>query len=475
MEFILAAKPGLRSISEWRFEPDTKFGPDAVGTTHCRAGNGSTCTRIRTRAASAGLTRPIRGEGAMQVVHSICCGLDVHKRTVVACLLTWAQGKTTKQLRTFGTTTAELRALADWLLDHECRETAIESTGVYWKPVFNVLEARGIGVLLANAQHIRNVPGRKTDLKDAEWIAQLLQLGLLSASFVPPKEIRELRELTRYRKTLIQQRANQSNRIQKLLETCNVKLASVATDILGASGRDMLEALAEGHSTPEQMADLARKRLRKKIPQLIPSLEGELSDTQRWLLKEELAEIDRLDQAIARLDNKIQELCRPFDELIQKLVEIPGVNRRIAEVIIAEIGIDMTRFPTAQHLASWSGMCPGNRESGGKRQSGKSRPGNKWLRGVLTEAGWAAGRTKATSLSALHQRIARRRGGKRASFAVGHHILRLAHLLLAHPEIRYADAGPDYYQNQQRHQLKTSLIRKLLALGVEVTIHDPAA
>ena len=411
----------------------------------------------------------------MHVVHSICCGLDVHKRTVVACLLIWAQGKTTKQLRTFGTTTPELKKLADWLVEHGCQETAIESTGVYWKPVFNVLETRGIGVLLANAQHIRNVPGRKTDLKDAEWIAQLLQLGLLSASFVPPKEIRELRELTRYRKTLIQQRANQCNRLQKLLETCNVKLASVATDILGVSGWDMLHALASGESDPKKLAELARGRLQKKIPQLIPALEGVLSDTQRWLLGEELREITRLEQAIARLDAKIEELCRPFEELIQKLIEIPGVNRCVAEVIIAEIGVDMSRFPTAEHLASWAGMCPGNRESAGKRQSGKSRPGNKWLRGVLSEAGWAAGRTKNSALSRLHQRIARRRGGKRASRAVGHQILRTAHLLLSHAETRYQDLGPDYDQGQQREQLKNSLLRRLRSLGFDVTAGEPAA
>jgi transposase len=411
----------------------------------------------------------------MHVVHSTCCGLDVHKRTVVACLLIWAQGKTTKQLRTFGTTTAELKTLADWLAEHGCRETAIESTGVYWKPVFNVLEARGIDVLLANAQHIHNVPGRKTDLKDAEWIAQLLQLGLLSASFVPPKEIRELRELSRYRKTLIQQRANQCNRLQKLLETCNVKLASVATDILGVSGRDMLHALARGESDPKKLAELARGRLQKKIPQLIPALEGVLSDTQRWLLGEELLEVTRLEQALARLDAKIEDLCRPFQQLIQKLIEIPGVNRRVAETIIAEIGVDMSRFPTPQHLASWAGMCPGNRESAGKRQSGKSRPGNKWLRGVLTEAGWAAGRTKNTALSALHQRIARRRGGKRASRAAGHRILCTAHLLLSHPQTSYHDPGPDYYQHQHRERLKNNLLHRLRALGLEVTVTDPAA
>lgn len=411
----------------------------------------------------------------MYVVHSICCGLDVHKRTVVACLLTWAQGKTTKELRTFGTTTGELRQLAQWLLASGCKEAAIESTGVYWKPVFNVLERAGIGVLLANARHIRNVPGRKTDLKDAEWIAQLLQLGLISGSFVPPQEIRELRELTRYRKTLIQQRANQCNRIQKLLETCNIKLASVATDVLGASGRKMLQALAEGTARPEEMAELARGRLRKKIPQLAPALDGVLSDTQRWLLSEELAEITRLEEAIGRLDEKIGELCRPFAHLIEKLCEIPGVNRRVAEVIIAEIGIDMSRFPTAAHLASWAGMCPGNHQSAGKRQSGKSRPGNKWLQGVLTEAGWAAGRTKNTDLQAMHRRIARRRGAKRATRAIGHHILCRVHLLLACPAITYHDPGPDYYQQQHHEQLKNHLLRKLAALGVKVTIEDPAA
>ena len=411
----------------------------------------------------------------MQVVHQVCCGLDVHKRTVVACLLIAAQGENTKQWRTFGTTTGDLRQLADWLEEHGCRQTAIESTGVYWKPVFNVLESRGIGVLLANAQHIRNVPGRKTDVKDAEWIAQLLQYGLLSASFVPPKEIRELRELTRYRKTLIQQRANQCNRIQKLLETCNIKLASVATDILGVSGREMLQALTEGDVAPEQLAQLARGRLRKKIPQLVSALEGVLSDTQRWLLGEELAEITRLEQAIGRLDVKVEELCRPFGPLLVKLREIPGISQRVAEVIVAEIGIDMSRFPTAAHLASWAGICPGNRQSAGKRQSGKSRPGNRWLRSVLTEAGWAAARTRDTALSALYQRIARRRGAKRACRAVGHHILARVHLLLSQPNLQYRDPGPDYYQQRHTEQLKQHLLRKLRELGVDVTLKDQVA
>jgi transposase len=411
----------------------------------------------------------------MKVVHSICCGLDVHKRTVVACLLIVAQGKPSKLVKTYGTTTQELRQLADWLEANGCRQTAIESTGVYWKPVFNMLESRGIEVLLANAQHIRNVPGRKTDVKDSEWIAELLQHGLLSASFVPPKEIRELRELTRYRKTLIQQRANQCNRIQKLLETCNIKLASVASDILGVSGRAMLQALVQGDVDPEQLAKLARGQLKKKIPQLVLALEGVLSPTQRWLLGEELAEITRLDEAVARLDVKVEELSRPFASLLKTLAKIPGISQRIAEVVVGEIGTDMSRFPTPGHLASWAGMCPGNRESAGKRQSGKSRAGNRWLRGVLTEAGWAAARTKGTALGSLYQRIARRRGAKRACRAVGHRILAQVHLLLALPVMEYHDPGPDYYQQRHKEELKQSLLRKLRDLGVEVTVNDDAA
>lgn len=411
----------------------------------------------------------------MRVLHQVCCGLDVHKKSVVACLLIVAQGKSAKQVQTFGTTTPELRQLADWLERHACHHTAIESTGVYWKPVFNMLESREIEVLLANAQHIRNVPGRKTDVKDAEWIAQLLQLGLLSPSFIPPKEIRELRELTRYRKTLIQQRANQCNRIQKLLETCNIKLASVASDILGVSGRQMLQALTQGEVNPEQLAKMARGQLRKKIPQLALALEGFLSETQRWLLAEELAEITRLDEAIARLDAKVEELCRPFAPSLTSLVQIPGVSQRIAEVIVSEIGTDMSRFPTAANLASWAGMCPGNRESAGKRQSGKSRPGNRWLRGVLTEAGWAAARTKGTALGSLYHRIHRRRGAKRACQAVGHRILTQAHLLLTLPVRNYCDPGPEYYQRRSNEQLKQHLLRKLRALGVEVTVTDSVA
>lgn len=406
----------------------------------------------------------------MEVLHSICCGLDVHKRTVVACLLFEAQGKLQKELRTFGTTTPELRELAQWLEQHGCQQAAIESTGVYWKPVFNMLERQGIEVLLANAKHMHNVPGRKTDMKDAEWIAQLLRHGLLKASFIPTPEIRELRELTRYRKKLIQLRADQCNRIQKLLETCNIKLASVASDILGASGREMLSALADGETDTKKLAEMARGRLKQKIPQLQPALDGILGATHRWLLREQLDEVERLDQAIARLDAKVEEVALPFARQIQRLRQIPGVNLRTAQVILAEIGADMSCFKTPEDLASWAGICPGAHQSGGKRLSGKTRKGNAWLNAALTEAGWAASRAKDTDLQALYRRLARRRGRKRACRAVGHHILRRAHVLLRDPDVLYQDAGATYFDAKQLEHQKTYYLRKLRELGINVTI-----
>jgi transposase len=389
---------------------------------------------------------------------------------VVACLLLEAQGKLQKELRTFGTTTPELRELAQWLAAHGCQQVAIESTGVYWKPVFNMLERQGIQVLLANAKHMRNVPGRKTDMKDAEWIAQLLRHGLLKASFIPTAEIRELRELTRYRKKLIQLRADQCNRIQKLLETCNIKLASVASDILGASGREMLNALAEGETDAKKLAQMARGRLKQKIPQLAPALEGMLSASQRWLLREQLDEIEHLDEAIARLDQKVEEVALPFDKQIQRLRKIPGVNLRNAQVILAEIGADMSCFKTSADLASWAGICPGAHQSGGKRLSGKSRKGNTWLNAALTEAGWAASRAKDTDLQALYRRLARRRGRNRACRAVGHHILLRVHVLLRDLNVLYEDAGANYYDAKHLEHQKTYYLRKLRELGVNITV-----
>jgi transposase len=412
----------------------------------------------------------------MRVVLDVGCGLDVHKRTVTACLLKrGARGKITREARTFITTTADLLALADWLTENHCQHVAMESTGVYWKPVYNLLEGVCQQVLVVNAAHIKNVPGRKTDVKDAEWIADLLVHGLLSGSFVPPRATRELRELTRYRKRLIQSRADESNRIQKLLEGGNIKLASVATDVLGASGRAMLEALVAGETDASQMAQLAKGRLRKKIPELQQALCGLLSQTQRWLLGEQLEQIHQLDQAITRLDAKIEVLLRPFGDTIDRLQEIPGVSRRVAEVLLAEVGTDMKQFPSARHLASWAGMCPGQRESAGKRQSGRTRKGDPWLRATLVEAAWAASRTKQTYLGARYRNLARRRGTKRACMAVGHSILKIAYHLLANSEVRYVDLGDHYLDLYQRDRLKHDLIRRLNSLGVKVTIEEEAA
>ena len=417
----------------------------------------------------------------LPVVLPICCGLDVHKRTVTACLLKLsASGQAVKVQRDFGTSTPQLRQLADWLRQEGCQHVALESTGVYWKPVYNLLEGVCAEVLLVNAQHVKNVPGRKTDKVDAAWIATLLQHGLLRGSFIPPQEIRDLRDLTRYRSTLVRERAAECNRLQKLLENGNIKLASVATDVLGKSGQAMLQALVAGQDDPEQLADLARGRLRAKIPALTEALQGLLRDSQRWLLGEQLRRVADLDEAIARLEAKIGEQTRPFEALLQLLDQIPGVNRRIAEIIIAEIGVDMSCFPSAAHLASWAGMCPGNNESGGKRRSGKTRKGCSWLRAALVEAGWAAGhcKQKKTYLAAQYQRLQRRRGKKRACVAVGHSILCIAYSLLANPR-DYHDLGPDYFERRDEGQLKDDLVRRLRQLGYQVTLEkspdQPAA
>jgi transposase len=410
----------------------------------------------------------------MRAVLSLACGLDVHKRSVTACLIELgARGQVQREVRTFETTTSSLLELASWLSSRHCQHVAMESTGVYWKPVFNVLEGVCEHVMLVNAQHIKAVPGRKTDVKDSEWIADLLVHGLLTASFVPPKEIRELRDLTRYRKKLIQQRADQCNRIQKLLEACNIKLASVATDVLGASGREMLETLVQGETDPASLADLAKGRLRKKIPELTEALRGVVSDTHRWLLREQLEHISHLDQQVARLDEKIEELLRPFESLIDRLCAIPGVSRRIAQVVLAEIGMDMKRFPTSRHLASWAGICPGHHESAGKRQSGRTRHGSCWLRAALVEAGWAASHTKTTYLSSQYRNIARRRGKKRACMAVGHSILTIIYELISHPDLPYQELTADAYRLSDRSRLKFQLLKRLQALGVKVEVYDP--
>ena len=409
----------------------------------------------------------------MDVVYARCCGLDVHKRTVVACLLTPGPGGPRKDLRTFGTMTDDLLGLADWLVSAGCTHVAMESTGSYWKPIWNLLES-SFALLLVNAQHIKAVPGRKTDMKDAEWIATLLRHGLLKASFVPERPQRELRELTRYRTTLIRERTAEANRLQKTLEGANIKLAAVATDILGASGRQMLEALVAGSADAAALAELAQGRLREKLPELARALAGRFEAHQRFMVAEQLAHVDYLEAAIARVSAEIRERLCPLEAAVERLDAIPGVGRRTAEVLVAEIGMDMARFPTAAHLASWAGLCPGQHESAGKRHSGKTRKGNRWLRAALVEAAQAASRTRDSYLAAQYRRLAARRGRKRAAVAVGHTILVTAYHLLR-GDAPYRDLGGGYFDERDRHAVERRCVRRLEALGFRVTLQHDAA
>ncbi len=411
----------------------------------------------------------------MDVLHTRCCGLDVHQKTVVACLIRPAEpGRPAKELRTFGTMTADLLELADWLMAAGCTHVAMESTGVLWKPVYNILEGL-LEVLVVNAQHIKAVPGRKTDVKDAEWIADLLRHGLLKASFIPDRPQRELRELTRYRVSLLQERSAEVNRIHKTLEGANIKLAGVATDILGKSGREMLDALVAGETDPAVLADLARRQLRAKIPQLHQALQGQVGPHQRFLLRQQLAHIDSLDTLIAHLSAQIAERLRSFEDALVALDAIPRVGRRTAGVLVAEVGTQMERFPTHRHLSAWAGLCPGNNVRGGKRHSGATRKGSPWLRAALVEAAQAAGHTKDTYLGAQYRRLAARRGAKKAAVAVAHSILVTAYYLLRDHQ-PYRELGPRYFDDRDRHAAERRLVKRLQDLGYDVALTPlPAA
>jgi transposase len=410
----------------------------------------------------------------MDVVHPCCCGLDVHKKTVVACVLTpGATSHPIMQVRTFGTMTDELLGLADWLAAHAVTHVAMEATGAYWKPLWNLLEDR-FQLLLVNARHVKAVPGRKTDVKDAQWLAELLRHGLLRPSFVPDRAQRELRELTRYRTALVQERAAEAARLQKVLEGANLKLGDVASNVLGVSARQMLQQLVAGDSDPAVLAELARGRLRAKIPQLVRALTGRIAAHQRFLLAQQLAHLAFLDEAIEHVSGEIAERVGPVEPAVAHLDTIPGVGRRTAEILVAEIGTDMGRFPSAAHLASWAGMCPGSDESAGKRRSGKTRSGSSWLRQALVEAAQAAGRTKDTYLAAQHRRLATRRGKKKAVVAVGHTILVVAYHLLIR-ERDYEDLGEAYFDQHERAAVQRRLVRRLEALGYAVQLEPRVA
>jgi transposase len=369
--------------------------------------------------------------------------------------------------------TTNLLELSDWLLEHEVTHVAMESTGEYWKPIYNILEDN-FEILLVNARHIKAVPGRKTDVKDSEWIAELLRYGLLKASFVPPKGQRELRELTRFRSTFIKERATLINRLQKVMESANIKLSNVVTDIDGVSGKSILRSLVEGKTTPEEMADLAKGRLRAKRETLKCALEGRVKPHHRFVLSELLCQIDSLDETITRFDDEIKEYCHPFEEAVQLLDTIPGIARETAEIIVSEIGTDMCRFPTANHLASWAGIAPGNNESAGKRLSGRTPKGNRALSSALTQAAHAASRTKNTYLSAQYHRLAGRRGKKKAVVAVAHSILIIAYYLIKRKK-PYCDLGADYFDKRNSQTVTKRLVRRLEQLGYQVNIALPTA
>jgi transposase len=405
----------------------------------------------------------------METIIERCCGIDVHKKTITACLMTGAAGKPPKKtIRTYSTMTQDLLACRDWLVSEGCTHAVLESTGVYWKPLFNVLE-EAIEVVLANARHIKNVPGRKTDVKDCEWLAQLLRHGLVRGSFIPPKPIRQLRDLTRYRQKLVQQRSSEINRLQKFLEDANIKLSAVLSDINGVSAQEMIGHLIADDMDPQQMAELAKGRLRNKLPELEKALVGYLSDHQRLLLKVSLQMIGSFDEAIAKLSQQIDVQMKPFESTAERLQTLPGVKKNCAERIVAEIGVDMSRFPSDAHLSSWAGISPGNNESAGKRYSGRITPGNKWLKSCLTEAAWAASRTKKTYLKARYHRLAARRGKKRAIVAVGHKLLIMAYHIIKE-QSTYQELGADYFERINEEAVIRRLTLRINKLGYNVEL-----
>jgi transposase len=405
----------------------------------------------------------------MEIVHPRCAGLDVHKKSVYGCVI-WCEphGEKHQEKRSFGTMTRDLLGLADWLKQHQVTHVVMEATGVYWRPIWAILEGQ-FELMLVNPHHVKAIPGRKTDAKDCEWIAELLQHGLVRGSFVPPTEIQDLRDLTRYRVELTQAQARTANRIQKLLEQANVKLASVVSDTLGVSGQQMLDAIIAGEQDPEQLADLARKRLRGKIPELRLALEGRVRDHHRFLLKELLGEWRALGERIRRVEEEIERRIVPFEEAAALWESIPGMNRRTACNLVAEIGVNMEQFPSAQHAASWAGLCPGSNESAGKRMSGKTRNGNRWLRRTLCQGAWAVTRAKDCYLAAQFRRIATRRGMKRAVMAVAHSMLVIAYTMLKTGRT-YQELGGSYLDEINRDQLQRYFTKRLERLGLTVTV-----
>jgi transposase len=402
----------------------------------------------------------------MDLLHPQCAGLDIHQRTVVACARVVAGSSVTHDRRTFGTTTADLEALRDWLTAHGCTHVAMESTGVYWKPIWQILEGR-FELVLANARHIRAIPGRKSDVNDATWIADLLAHGLIRGSFVPPAPVQELRDLTRTRKQLVREIAQHTLRIQKTLEQANLKLTGLLSNILGVSGRAILQALVAGEQDPERLADLVHGRLKASRAELVAALHGRVTAHHRFLLQLHLTHVEALERAVHEVEARLGEALAPFRTALDRLITMPGVSETVARVLVAEIGFDMTRFATAGHLVSWAGLCPRLDESAGKRLSTRTRPSNPWLKTTLVQAAWAASRKKDGYLRAQFLRLKSRRGPKKAILAVAASMLTAAYHMLKH-DVDYRDLGADHFDRRDKAKLAHRLIQRLQALGFAV-------
>jgi len=405
----------------------------------------------------------------MEVMYECVCGLDIHKASISACVRRVRSGRVHAEVREFGTMTPALLSLLDWLVSERVTHVAMESTGVYWQPIYNLFEGHFEDVLVVNPRDVKQVPGRKTDVADCQWLAHLQQCGLLKGSLVPDRPRRELRELTRQRSQLVHAHTAVANRIHKTLDDANIKLDCVASDILGVSGRAMIRALIADDQTIPQMADLARQRLRKKIPELRQALQGNVTPHHRFLLAELMDQLVDLERRIERFTKRIEEVLGPFEQAVAMIAELPGFDVRSAQNVVAEIGTDMSRFPTAAHLASWAGLCPGNNESAGKHKSGKTRKGSRWLRAAMSQSAWAASNNKTSYFRAQFRRLAAKRGRKRAIIAVAHALLETIYHILKTGR-PYKDLGVDYFDNLDKDRIVKSATRRLERLGLKVTV-----